>query len=98
MEPEEFFINPSDRESIQAIAREYSRVAFQPTSETSEEVNLEDIKQTMKKRHLDRDERQLLHKPDTDWVATKRGDKCRNSVTLEIEDIVRKYDGTKQVA
>lgn len=55
-------------------------------------INSVEIKSRMKERHLSRGEREMLHNPETDWVETKRGDKCRNSCTFEVKDILIKHN------
>ena len=45
-------------------------------------------KEELKKRHLTKQEREVLHKPASDWVETQRGETCKNACSLEISDLV----------
>ena len=45
---------------------------------------------TCKKRHLTKPERDMLHKPASDWCETGRGEVCKSACTLEIDDIIIK--------
>jgi len=40
--------------------------------------------------HIPKRERDRLHKPQSDWRESKLGEKCYNSSSLEIEDILDK--------
>ena len=51
----------------------------------------EHIKEILLSRHLDRNERQSLHNPKSDWSDTGRGDVCKNACTLEVNDILSKH-------
>lgn len=39
-------------------------------------------------RHLVEDERRMLHRPKSDYIATGRGEECRNSSSLVVDDLV----------
>jgi len=50
------------------------------------------VKETMKKRHLNQDERRHYHKPENDWKDTPKGEVCVSANTLNVDDIIKKYD------
>ena len=50
-----------------------------------------ELKQAMKRRHLDKGERENYHRPGNDWRATKRGDACYSAVTLQVDDLLSKH-------
>lgn len=50
------------------------------------------LKDTLKNRHMNKRERDMYHKPHNDWTETKRGDVCKSSYTLEINDILKKHN------
>lgn len=39
-------------------------------------------------RHLVEDERRMLHRPKSDYIETGRGEECRNSSSLVVDDLV----------
>ncbi len=45
----------------------------------------------LKKRHLQRDERQMLHKPKSDWCETVRGEVCKAAHSIDVKDIIVKF-------
>ena len=49
-------------------------------------------KKRMKERHFNQEERQANHNPGNDWCESKRGEKCYNSVSLEVADIISKHE------
>ena len=51
----------------------------------------DNIKKTMKKRHLEKRERESLHRPLNDWKETSRGEVCINACSLPVDDIISKY-------
>jgi hypothetical protein len=51
----------------------------------------EDLKALMKLKHLNRMERLALHKPQSDWVEGPAGEVCRNTESLVVSDIIKKY-------
>lgn len=42
----------------------------------------------LKKSHLSRDMRSMMHKPKSDWYETPKGEVCKNASTLVIDDII----------
>ena len=55
-----------------------------------------DTKSIMKKRHLNRDERRLLHKPAPDYIQTPHGEVLRSTSSLEVDDIISKHITTSK--
>lgn len=53
---------------------------------------MSEIEETMKQRHLSKNERARLHQPKPDWKETPKGEVCKNSSTLEVEDIISKHN------
>lgn len=53
--------------------------------------NMSDVEETLKVRHLSRDERRSLHQPLPDWKESPKGDVCKNACTLEVDDIIGKH-------
>lgn len=49
------------------------------------------LKAKLKERHLNKEERDRNHKPESDWCESARGDVCKSSFTLEIKDILAKH-------
>lgn len=49
------------------------------------------LKDTLKERHLNKDERDYLHTPEPDFVQSKTGEVCKNACSLPIKDIIIKY-------
>ena len=41
--------------------------------------------------HLTRNQREMLHRPSSDWKECKRGEKCFNAITLDLDDILHKH-------
>lgn len=56
-----------------------------------EERHITMDKSMLKKRHLNREERQILHKPRPDWIQTEHGEVCRSASSLVVDDLVSKY-------
>jgi hypothetical protein len=54
-------------------------------------ISPDELKETLKKRHLNRMERDALHKPKTDWFETPAGEVCKNAETLVVSDIINKF-------
>lgn len=50
-----------------------------------------ELKELMKQRHLQKYERDALHKPKPDWKETPVGEVLYNSSSLVVEDIISKY-------
>lgn len=50
--------------------------------------NMDLDKSLLKKRHLNREERQMFHKPNPDWVQTTAGEVCKSACTLVVDDLV----------
>lgn len=42
----------------------------------------------LKKMHLNRDMRSVLHRPKSDWFETPRGEVCKNACSLVVDDII----------
>lgn len=49
------------------------------------------LKEALKKRHLTKEERDILHRPVSDYVQSKTGEVCKNACSLPIEDIISKH-------
>ena len=47
------------------------------------------LKDVMKKRHLNKDERQVYHKPTPDWVLTPSGEVCKSACHLVVDDLIK---------
>lgn len=47
-------------------------------------------KKLLKKRHLSKQERDMLHNPASDWCETNKGEVCKNACSLEISDLLDK--------
>jgi hypothetical protein len=56
----------------------------------NEKPMLKDLKKELKKRHLNKQERDAFHNLKSDWCESPRGDVCKNASSLEIDDIVSK--------
>lgn len=63
-----------------------AREPFLDSTDTKDSID-----NLMKKRHLNQDERRLLHKPKSDWESTVRGDVCKSANTLTVDDIILNY-------
>lgn len=48
-------------------------------------------KEILKQRHLNREERQIFHRPAPDWVQTQHGEVNRSACSLVVDDLVSKY-------
>lgn len=44
----------------------------------------------LKERHLNKRERDQLHKPKSDWCESNKGDVCRSACTLDVSDLITK--------
>jgi hypothetical protein len=88
-------------EMLEQLIRERHAFSFRPDvnpflavpmpDEPREEepvVEETDIKVLMRKRHLSKSERQLLHKPKPDYINIKDKEVCRASHVLEVDDLV----------
>lgn len=42
----------------------------------------------LKKRHLNKNERQAYHKPKRDWELTNKGEVCKSACSLVVDDLV----------
>jgi hypothetical protein len=42
----------------------------------------------LKKRHLNKSERQAYHKPKRDWELTNKGEVCKSACSLVVDDLV----------
>ena len=51
----------------------------------------ETVKVTLKHTHLNRTLRQALHKPKKDWLQKGEREICRSSSTLDVSDLVPKF-------
>lgn len=49
------------------------------------------LTETLKVRHLEKNERERYHRPDSDWKQVERGETCFSAVTVEFGDILVKY-------
>lgn len=65
-------------------------LAYEPTL-TEQEETISVNKNTVKAKHYSQSERESRHNPASDWVECQRGEKCVNSVTLEVADLVAQY-------
>lgn len=43
----------------------------------------------MKKRHLNKEERQYYHQPKNDWLESPSGEVCKSACTLVVDDLVK---------
>lgn len=57
----------------------------------SKPMDTEKIKEVLKERHLNGDERRFYHKPDSDWKASDSGEKFISACTLEVKDLLEKH-------
>ena len=49
------------------------------------------LKETLKARHLSRDERQMFHRPNSDYCQSPKGEIKKSATTLEVADLVQKF-------
>ncbi len=61
--------------------------SFVNTLEETRKLLLSD----MKKRHLRKNERDIIHNPKRDWISTGKGEVCRSSSVLEVDDLIAKH-------
>lgn len=54
-------------------------------------ISPDELKETLKKKHLNRIERDAFHRPKSDWQETPSGEVCKNAETLVVSDIIKKY-------
>lgn len=73
-----------------ASAFESARRASQNGRQTSS-ISIENHEGILKERHLRKSERDVLHKPKTDYLEGGKGEVCKNACSLEIDDIVEKF-------
>lgn len=71
-----------------ALNRARRLVTNSNTEEQEDSTSLEKAKETMKKRHLSKNERERLHNPKRDWLMTGKGEICRSSSVLVVDDLV----------
>lgn len=51
----------------------------------------DELKEILKKKHLNRIERDAFHRPKSDWSESPSGEVCKNAETLVVSDIIKKY-------
>lgn len=49
------------------------------------------LKETLKARHLNRDERQKFHLPSSDYCQSPKGEIKKSATTLEVADLIQKF-------
>ena len=54
-------------------------------------IRMAEVEEVMKQRHLNKNERARYHLPKPDWKETPKGEVCKNSSSLEVEDIISKH-------
>lgn len=54
-------------------------------------ISPDELKETLKKKHLNRIERDAFHRPKSDWSESPSGEVCKNAETLVVSDIIKKY-------
>ena len=75
------------------IAEEFEIVAPPlPNPYKKRKPPTDQLKVTLKKRHLKKNERDAYHQPEDDWCESKKGDVCRSSFTLDLDDILEKHN------
>ena len=53
------------------------------------EITAKELDKTLlKKRHLTKPERDHYHKPNRDWVLTARGEVCKSTTILVVDDLL----------
>lgn len=78
-----------DTDAINAALNSARRLARNSNTEEQEDsTSLEKAKEIMKKRHLSKNERERLHNPKRDWLMTGKGEICRSSSVLVVDDLV----------
>lgn len=50
-----------------------------------------EVTEVMKVRHLSKNERAHYHRPKADWKESPKGEVCKSSCTLEVEDIISRH-------
>lgn len=68
-------------------------VAFDSPSDIFEAVETPSMPmpldcEILKKRHLNKNERQAYHKPKRDWELTNKGEVCKSACSLVVDDLV----------
>jgi len=61
-----------------------------PNFSSSKKKKMKIDEKVFKERHLQRDERSMLHHPKSDWCESPKGDICKSACTLEISDLIAK--------
>lgn len=70
----------------------YRNTLSEAPLETNNNTMDDDVKTVIKKRHLSRDERRMLHKPESDWSESNNGDVCKSACSLEVKDLLVKHN------
>ena len=47
---------------------------------------------SLKQKHLTKEERDAYHSPASDWEETPRGERCKSACTLDVSDVVVKFN------
>ena len=72
------------------ILGEYTTIPEGSTTESIQTNGITETLKLMKKKHLNRMERDICHKPRPDFINTGRGEVCRSTSVLEVADLLEK--------
>lgn len=78
-------------ELLEEIERQELRALEDIRINRRNQIDMSQVEEVMKVRHLNKGERDMYHQPKPDWHDTPKGDMCKNACVLEVEDIIRKH-------
>ena len=78
-------------EEDETLRDDFEREALFPEQPNPNNI-MDNIKNLIKVRHLTHDERHAFHKPLNDWKETPKGEVCFNSSSIQVDDIVKKFE------